>query len=363
MQDVPSSMQWKFKPVQNEIYVHPGDTALAFFTAENPTDKPIIGISTYNVTPFEAAYYFNKIQCFCFDEQILMPHEQVDLPVFFYIDPDFANDPALEYMDDLMLSYTFFESKSDLKLPSPFDPSNRPMMVNNDNNQQQQKSPQQQQQQLVSEGESLALLDCLHEFNPYEDADNIQQKLFHSKFYKELKKDFFNFKINAHLELHKTTNVFVKLGSNWSYFQADFEYENVIASEFRMEFPIKLKELGQINTNIRQFIYQSCGKHLWNLVDKMDELTNCSYRLDFAEFGRSFGTNRSFMLLVVNVLECEELANGADKWICPYNDHIFEQIRDCEIGLSEAMGDEIHKNRDSLLAKAGVKRKNISRLN
>ncbi|KAI3408885.1 hypothetical protein GPALN_007478 [Globodera pallida] len=148
--DVPSSMQWKFKPVQNEIYVHPGDTALAFFTAENPTDKPIIGISTYNVTPFEAAYYFNKIQCFCFDEQILMPHEQVDLPVFFYIDPDFANDPALEYMDDLMLSYTFFESKSDLKLPSPFDPSNRPMMVNNDNNQQQQKSPQQQQQQLVS---------------------------------------------------------------------------------------------------------------------------------------------------------------------------------------------------------------------
>ncbi|KAL3084873.1 hypothetical protein niasHT_034509 [Heterodera trifolii] len=59
--DVNSSMQWKFKPVQNEIYVNPGETALAFFTAENPSDRPIVGISTYNLTPFQAAYYFNKV--------------------------------------------------------------------------------------------------------------------------------------------------------------------------------------------------------------------------------------------------------------------------------------------------------------
>uniref|UniRef100_A0A915E1K8 Inositol hexakisphosphate and diphosphoinositol-pentakisphosphate kinase n=1 Tax=Ditylenchus dipsaci TaxID=166011 RepID=A0A915E1K8_9BILA len=125
--DVPSSMRWHFKPAQREIYVHPGETALAFYTAKNPTDKPIIGISSYNLSPYEAAYYFNKIQCFCFEEQILNPGEEVDLPVFFYIDPDFANDPALEFMDQLLLSYTFFEAKSDLKLPSPFDPTNRPM--------------------------------------------------------------------------------------------------------------------------------------------------------------------------------------------------------------------------------------------
>lgn len=55
----------------------PGETVLAFYTAENPTDKRISGISTYNVTPFEAAQYFNKIQCFCFDEQQLNAHEQV----------------------------------------------------------------------------------------------------------------------------------------------------------------------------------------------------------------------------------------------------------------------------------------------
>ncbi|KAK5983107.1 hypothetical protein GCK32_003501 [Trichostrongylus colubriformis] len=124
--DTPSSMQWEFKPQQHEMYVHPGETALAFYTARNPTDRPIVGISSYNLTPFQAAYYFNKIQCFCFEEQILNPGEQVDLPVFFYIDPDYANDPALEYLDNILLSYTFFEAKSGLQLPSPFDPNNRP---------------------------------------------------------------------------------------------------------------------------------------------------------------------------------------------------------------------------------------------
>uniref|UniRef100_A0A0N4ZKE4 Cytochrome c oxidase assembly protein COX11, mitochondrial n=1 Tax=Parastrongyloides trichosuri TaxID=131310 RepID=A0A0N4ZKE4_PARTI len=126
--DVPSSMRWNFKPLQNELYVHPGETALAFYTAKNPTDKPIVGISSYNLTPYQAAYYFNKIQCFCFEEQILNPGEEVDLPVFFYIDPDYANDPNLEYLDSILLSYTFFEAKNDLKLPDPFDPNNRPMV-------------------------------------------------------------------------------------------------------------------------------------------------------------------------------------------------------------------------------------------
>lgn len=57
--------------------MYPGETALAFYTAMNPTDHSVIGISTYNVIPFEAGQYFNKIQCFCFEEQILNPHEQV----------------------------------------------------------------------------------------------------------------------------------------------------------------------------------------------------------------------------------------------------------------------------------------------
>ncbi|XP_022191485.2 cytochrome c oxidase assembly protein COX11, mitochondrial [Nilaparvata lugens] len=117
--DVSSSLKWNFHPQQSEITVAPGETALAFYTAENPADKPVIGVSTYNVVPFEAGQYFNKIQCFCFEEQMLNPHEQVDMPVFFYIDPEYSEDPKLEYTDTIILSYTFFEVKDGMSLPLP----------------------------------------------------------------------------------------------------------------------------------------------------------------------------------------------------------------------------------------------------
>jgi len=93
------------------LQIYPGETALAFYRAENRTDRPIDGISTYNVIPFEAGQYFNKIQCFCFEEQRLNPGETVELPVFFYIDPEFAEDPRMEDVDKILLSYTFFEAK------------------------------------------------------------------------------------------------------------------------------------------------------------------------------------------------------------------------------------------------------------
>ncbi|CAK7291289.1 Cytochrome c oxidase assembly protein COX11, mitochondrial [Vulpes lagopus] len=117
--DVHASLQWNFRPQQTEIYVVPGETALAFYKAKNPTDKPVIGISTYNVVPFEAGQYFNKIQCFCFEEQRLNPQEEVDMPVFFYIDPEFAEDPRMVNVDLITLSYTFFEAKEGQQLPVP----------------------------------------------------------------------------------------------------------------------------------------------------------------------------------------------------------------------------------------------------
>uniref|UniRef100_A0A0A9YLS0 Cytochrome c oxidase assembly protein COX11, mitochondrial n=1 Tax=Lygus hesperus TaxID=30085 RepID=A0A0A9YLS0_LYGHE len=117
--DIGSSMRWNFRPQQTEITVIPGETALAFYTAKNATDRAITGISTYNVVPFEAGQYFNKIQCFCFEEQMLNPQEEVDMPVFFYIDPEFADDPKLELCNEIILSYTFFEAKEGLKLTMP----------------------------------------------------------------------------------------------------------------------------------------------------------------------------------------------------------------------------------------------------
>lgn len=107
--DIADGMQWKFVPAQREVRVKPGESALAFYTAENKSSTPITGVSTYNVTPMKAAVYFNKIQCFCFEEQRLLPGEQIDMPVFFYIDPEFETDPKMNGINNIVLSYTFFK--------------------------------------------------------------------------------------------------------------------------------------------------------------------------------------------------------------------------------------------------------------
>ncbi|KAE8352680.1 cytochrome c oxidase assembly protein CtaG/Cox11-domain-containing protein [Aspergillus coremiiformis] len=104
-------LPWKFTPQQREVRVLPGETALAFYTATNKGPSDIIGVATYSVTPGQVAPYFSKIQCFCFEEQKLNAGESVDMPVFFYIDPDFVKDPQMKGIDTITLSYTFFTLK------------------------------------------------------------------------------------------------------------------------------------------------------------------------------------------------------------------------------------------------------------
>ncbi|KAL9131204.1 MAG: hypothetical protein Q9217_000806 [Psora testacea] len=106
-------LPWKFIPQQREVRVLPGETALAFYTATNKSDEDIIGVATYSVTPAQVAPYFGKIQCFCFEEQRLNAGETVDMPVFFFIDPDFVKDPTMTRIDTITLSYTFFRAKYD----------------------------------------------------------------------------------------------------------------------------------------------------------------------------------------------------------------------------------------------------------
>lgn len=106
---VSNTMPWKFEPMQKEVKVMAGETALAFYKAENPTEETVIGISTYNVNPPQMGIYFNKIQCFCFEEQRLKSNESIDMPVFFYLDPDLLDDPLMNDIDNVTLSYTFFK--------------------------------------------------------------------------------------------------------------------------------------------------------------------------------------------------------------------------------------------------------------
>ncbi|KAF2016885.1 hypothetical protein BU24DRAFT_140240 [Aaosphaeria arxii CBS 175.79] len=106
-------LPWKFVPQQREVRVLPGETALAFYTATNKSDEDIIGVATYSVTPGQVAPYFSKIQCFCFEEQRLNAGETVDMPVFFYIDPEFVTDVNMKGIQTVTLNYTFFKAKYD----------------------------------------------------------------------------------------------------------------------------------------------------------------------------------------------------------------------------------------------------------
>lgn len=103
---------WKFTPLQSEIEVFVGQNGLAFYQFKNLSDHQVIGIATYNVTPDKAAIYFNKIECFCFEEQYLNAHQAVEMPVQFYIDPAFNDDPNLKDVHTITLSYTFFNAKN-----------------------------------------------------------------------------------------------------------------------------------------------------------------------------------------------------------------------------------------------------------
>lgn len=104
-------MPWEFKPVQREIEIRIGATGLAFYEAYNPTDKPVAGTASYNVTPYEAGGFFSKIDCFCFEEQILMPGERVQMPVTFFVDPEIVEDRDAKYTKVITLSYTFYEKE------------------------------------------------------------------------------------------------------------------------------------------------------------------------------------------------------------------------------------------------------------
>ncbi len=105
---VDPDLPWRFEPQQRAVQINAGETCLVFYRAYNDSDKPLVGLSIYQVEPNDSVLYFNKIQCFCFENQLLQPKEHVDLPVFFYLDPAINHEPALGEVEDINLSYQFF---------------------------------------------------------------------------------------------------------------------------------------------------------------------------------------------------------------------------------------------------------------
>ena len=101
---------WDFRAPEVRVVELPiGQTGLEFYEAHNPTDRAIAGQASFNVTPFSAGAYFTKIDCFCFEEQVLQPGQTVQMPVTFYVDPEILNDREARFVREITLSYTFYE--------------------------------------------------------------------------------------------------------------------------------------------------------------------------------------------------------------------------------------------------------------
>jgi cytochrome c oxidase assembly protein subunit 11 len=105
-----AGMPWTFRPLVDKMEVRIGENALAFYEAANPTDRVVAGTASYNVTPDTAGLFFTKIACFCFTEQVLQPGERVEMPVSFYVDPAIVTDADGQFVREITLSYTFYET-------------------------------------------------------------------------------------------------------------------------------------------------------------------------------------------------------------------------------------------------------------
>lgn len=106
-----SGMPWDFRPVQVKQTLRIGETGLAYYEATNLSDEPVIGSAAFNVQPAKAGLYFMKVDCFCFEEQLLQPGETMLMPVTYFVDPELADHPNLDDVREITLSYTFYRNE------------------------------------------------------------------------------------------------------------------------------------------------------------------------------------------------------------------------------------------------------------
>jgi cytochrome c oxidase assembly protein subunit 11 len=110
--NVAKELPWRFLPKHRSALVRTGENTLIFYESENLSKSDIIGTSVYNVTPTKAGIYFVKIHCFCFEEQLLKAGEKLLMPVSFYLDPELEQDPEMDDVDTITLSYSFFKIRT-----------------------------------------------------------------------------------------------------------------------------------------------------------------------------------------------------------------------------------------------------------
>jgi Cytochrome oxidase assembly factor len=109
--NVGGSLPWTFEPETPAIDLRTGKTATVFYKVTNQSDETITARAVYNVGPPSIGGYFDKIACFCFSNQTLKPHETLEMPVVFVLDPALEKDETMNGVQEVVLSYTFYRQK------------------------------------------------------------------------------------------------------------------------------------------------------------------------------------------------------------------------------------------------------------
>jgi cytochrome c oxidase assembly protein subunit 11 len=95
---------WRFTPHVNHVEVHPGELVRVDYDLVNLEGRPMAGQAIPSYAPMQSARYFQKLECFCFQQQTLAAGETRRFPVVFFVDPALPRD-----VTQITLSYTFFE--------------------------------------------------------------------------------------------------------------------------------------------------------------------------------------------------------------------------------------------------------------
>ncbi|WP_428151726.1 cytochrome c oxidase assembly protein [Brevundimonas sp.] len=102
-----------FKAEQVTQRVKIGETGIAYFDVTNTSDKPILARASYNVVPEQTGAYFQKLQCFCFDDQTIAAGETKQFPMQYFIAPEMVDDREVAGVNEITLSYTFYPVSDD----------------------------------------------------------------------------------------------------------------------------------------------------------------------------------------------------------------------------------------------------------
>ena len=105
-----NNLPWDIKAKSNVMDVKVGQVNKIEFEVVNYSNEPTAGVASFNVSPSSFGKYYSNLGCFCFEKQELKAGEKATYVMTFYLDPEMVNDPTVQNLEDVTMSYTFFST-------------------------------------------------------------------------------------------------------------------------------------------------------------------------------------------------------------------------------------------------------------